>query len=438
MTSQPNSTASTTSATATNPRPSAASAPGDNQPGHGRTFVLTLNAGSSSLKFALFDADSPLSQIVSGVISGIGSTLATFTLKDMAGDVLERAAIPALDQVVGLGYLLDRLAATVGAMEFSAVGHRVVHGGPHYGDPQRVDSAMLAELKRISAFNPVHLPCEIALMEVVAAKFPQTVQVACFDTAFHSQMPRVARMLAIPRRYEAMGVQRYGFHGLSYAGLMEELGRVAGPQFAKGRVILAHLGQGSSMAAVREGQGIDTSMGFTPAAGLMMGTRSGDVDPGLISFLAQTERMSPAAFDHMINRESGLLGVSETSSDMQELLARETSDVRAAEAVALFCYQAKKFIGAYAAALGGLDTLVFAGGIGENAPVVRTRICQGLEFLGLTLDASRNASGEEVISSDASRVAVRVIRTNEEMVIARSVCSVLGLGCATKNGEVQA
>ena len=411
---------------------------GDSQPSRARTFVLTLNAGSSSLKFALFDADSPLSQIVSGAITGIGSTLATFTLKDMAGGPLERAAVSALDPVSGLAYLLDRLEAMVGSNGFAAVGHRVVHGGPRYRDPQRVDSTMLAELRRISAFNPVHLPCEIALMEMIAAKFPQTAQVACFDTAFHSQMPRVAKMLTIPRRYEVMGVQRYGFHGLSYAGLMEEVERAAGAEAAKGRVILAHLGQGSSMAAVRGGQGIDTSMGFTPAAGLMMGTRSGDLDPGLISFLAHTERMSPAGFDHMINRESGLLGVSETSSDMQELLSRETNDLRAAESVALFCYQAKKLIGAYAAALGGLDTLVFAGGIGENAPLVRTRICQGLQFLGLELDEPRNAGDQEVISSNASRVVVRVIRTNEERVIARSVCSVLGLGCATQNGAVQA
>ena len=403
-----------------------------------RVDVLALNAGSSSLKFALFDAHSPLSQIASGAINGIGSTLATFTLKGMTGEVLERAAVSALDHVRGLAYLLDRLVATVGSTGFAAVGHRVVHGGPHYRDPQRVDSTMLAELRRISAFNPVHLPCEIALMDVMAAKFPQTAQVACFDTAFHRQMPRVAKMLAIPRRYEAMGVQRYGFHGLSYAGLMEEVERVAGTEAAKGRVILAHLGQGSSMAAVCGGQGIDTSMGFTAAAGLMMGTRSGDLDPGLISFLAHTERMSPAEFDHMINRESGLLGVSETSSDMEELIARETHDHRAAEAVALFCYQAKKMIGAYAAALGGLDTLVFAGGIGENAPLVRTRICQGLEFLGLALDEPRNAANKAVISSDASRVVVRVIRTNEESMIARSVCSLLGLGCATTNGEVQA
>ena len=403
-----------------------------------KAYVLALNAGSSSLKFALFDAYAPSTPIVSGAFNGIGSTLATFTLKRVTGETLECAAIPALDHVGGLAYLLDRISAVSGCTAFVAVGHRVVHGGLHYRDPRRVDSTMLAELKRISAFNPVHLPCEIALMDVITAKFPQTVQVACFDTAFHSQMPRVAKMLAIPRRYEAIGVQRYGFHGLSYTGLMEEVGRVAGAQAANGRVILAHLGQGSSMAAVRGGQGIDTSMGFTPAAGLMMGTRSGDLDPGLISFLAQTERMSPAEFDHMINRESGLLGVSETSSDMQELLARETNDPRAAEAVTLFCYQAKKLIGAYAAALGGLDTLVFAGGIGENAPLVRARICQGLEFLGLELDASRNAANEEVISSDDSRVVVRVIPANEERVIARSVCSVLGLGPSTKNGEVRA
>ena len=426
MTLQPNGTSPT------------ASAIDNSHPAHARTFVLTLNAGSSSLKFALFDADSSCSQIASGAINGIGSTLATFTMKGMKGEVLERAVVPALDPVRGLAYLLDRLEAMVGASRFAAVGHRVVHGGPHYRDPQRVDSTMLAELRRISAFNPVHLPCEIALMEVIAAKFPQTAQVACFDTAFHSQMPRVAKMLAIPRRFEAMGVQRYGFHGLSYAGLMEEVERVAGTEAAKGRVILAHLGQGSSMAAVRGGQGMDTSMGFTSAAGLMMGTRSGDLDPGLVSFLAHTERMSPAEFDHMINRESGLLGVSETSSDMQELIARETNDLRAAEAVALFCYQAKKMIGGYAAALGGLDTMVFAGGIGENAPLVRTRICQGLEFLGLALDASRNEANEAVISSDASRVVVRVIPANEESMIARSVCSVLGLGARTRNGELQA
>jgi acetate kinase len=240
-------------------------------------------------------------------------------------------------------------------------------------------------------------------------------------------MPRVATLLPIPRRYEALGVRRYGFHGLSYAYLMQELGLKAGSLAAHGRVILAHLGNGASMAAVRDGRSIDTTMAFTPAAGLVMSTRSGDVDPGLVSFLARSERMTALQFDQMVNHQSGLLGISETSSDMRKLLTREADDVRAAEAVALFCYQAKKWVGAYAAALGGLDTLVFAGGIGENAPLVRARICEGLGFLGIELNEAPNTANADVISADASRVSVRVIRTDEELMIARSVASVLQL-----------
>ena len=245
----------------------------------------------------------------------------------------------------------------------------------------------------------------------------------------------MARLLPIPRRYEAKGLQRYGFHGLSYAYLMEELHRVADANAAHGRVILAHLGNGASMAAVREGHSVDTTMALTASAGLVMSTRAGDLDPGLMLFLARSEQMTLAQFDRMVNRESGLLGVSETSSDMRDLLARATDDVRAAEAIALFCYQAKKWIGAYAAALGGLDTLVFAGGIGENAAPVRARICEGLGFLGLELNESRNAAHAMVISSDASRVTVRVIRTDEEVMIARSIHRVLGLGTQSNGIE---
>ena len=234
-------------------------------------------------------------------------------------------------------------------------------------------------------------------------------------------------MLPIPRRYAAEGVERYGFHGLSYAYLLEELRRLD-PAAARGRVILAHLGNGASLAAVHRGKCVDTSMGFTPAAGLVMSTRSGDLDPGLLSFLARREQMTPAQFDRMVNHESGLLGLSGTSSDVRDLLAREGRDRRAAEAVALFCYQAKKWIGAYAAALGGLDTLVFSGGIGENAPVIRERICAGLGFLGLKLSRPRNARHAPLISTDAGRVAVRVIRTDEELMIARSVYRMLALG----------
>jgi acetate kinase len=255
--------------------------------------------------------------------------------------------------------------------------------------------------------------------------------VACFDTAFHQTMPRVAKLLPIPRRFDAKGIQRYGFHGLSYAYLMEELARLGDPAATKGRVILAHLGNGASMAAVRDGKSVDTSMCFTPTAGLVMSTRSGDLDPGLAPYLARTEQMTTQQFYEMVNHKSGLLGVSETSSDMRDLLDHEKQDVRAAEAVALFCYQAKKWIGAYAAALGGLDTLVFSGGIGENAPVIRARICEELTFLGLELNKSRNEETAAVISTDSSRVAVRVIRTDEELMIARSVSRVLGLATAT-------
>jgi acetate kinase len=254
--------------------------------------------------------------------------------------------------------------------------------------------------------------------------------VACFDTAFHHDLPRVAQLLPIPRRYEAQGVRRYGFHGLSYAFLMGELARLAGAEAAHGRVVLAHLGNGASLAAVRDGTPVDTSMSFTPTAGVPMSTRSGDLDPGLVWYLARTENMSAKQFNEMVNFQSGLLGISETSSDMSDLLDREPQDVRAADAVALFCYQVKKWIGAFAAALGGLDTLIFAGGIGENASTVRARICEGLEFLGIALEEERNAANAGVISAAAGQVAVRVIRTDEELMIARSVCRVLGFSVA--------
>ena len=286
------------------------------------------------------------------------------------------------------------------------------------------------ELHRLRPYDPDHLPREIELIEEIRKCYPKLPQVACFDTAFHQTMPRVAKLLPIPRRFDAKGIQRYGFHGLSYAYLMEELARLGDPAVKTGRVILAHLGNGASLAAVRDGKSIDTSMGFTPTAGLVMSTRSGDLDPGLAPYLARTEQMTTQQFYEMVNHKSGLLGVSETSSDMRDLLAREKPDVRAAEAVALFCYQAKKWIGSFAAALGGLDTLVFAGGIGENCPVIRTRICDGLGFLGIELNKTGNAGNAAVISTDDSRATVRVIRTDEELMIARSVCRLLGLGLA--------
>ena len=240
-------------------------------------------------------------------------------------------------------------------------------------------------------------------------------------------MPQVARLLSIPWRYGRKGVERYGFHGLSYEFLMGELARAGDPAATRGRVILAHLGNGASLAAVARGKSIDTSMGFTPAAGLVMGTRSGDLDPGLLAFLARREHMTPARFERMVNHESGLLGISGSSSDMRDLTLRGATDARAAAAVELFCYQAKKWIGAYAAVLGGVDTLVFAGGIGENSPLVRARICAGLGYLGLGLSGGPNARNAAIISTASSRVKVRVIKTDEEVMIARFVCRVQAL-----------
>jgi acetate kinase len=390
--------------------------------------ILTINGGSSSIKFALFEAGDPLRRILEGGIERIGLPEATLRVKglDPADNFSRPLAAP--DHTVAVGVLMDWIEERLGRIPPTAVGHRVVHGGPNYSDPQLVTKEMVEELRQLTPFDPEHLPEEILLTEAFHRRFPDLPQVACFDTAFHHDLPRVARLLPIPRRYEAQGVRRYGFHGLSYAFLMGELVRLAGTEAAQGRVILTHLGNGASLAAVRDGKPVDTSMGFTPTAGVPMSTRSGDLDPGLVWYLARTEKLSAKQFNEMVNFQSGLLGISETSSDMRDLLDRETQDVRAAEAVALFCYQVKKWVGAFAAALGGLDTLVFAGGIGENAPPVRTRICEGLEFLGIQLDQKRNAKHASLISSDAGRVKVRVIHTDEEFMIARSVIRVLNLG----------
>lgn len=242
------------------------------------------------------------------------------------------------------------------------------------------------ELHKISPFDPEHMPEELLLIEAFQRRFPELTQVICFDTAFHHDMPRVAQLLPIPRRYEEQGVRRYGFHGLSYEFFMQELARLAGTKVAQGRVILFHLGNGASLAAVHDGKPVDTSMSFTPTAGVPMSTRSGDIDPGLLWYLAHNENMSAKQFNMMVNFQSGLLGLSETSPDRRDLLGLETHDIRAAEAVALFCYQIKKWIGAFSAALGGLHTLMFSGGIGENAPQVRARICERLEFLGIKIE----------------------------------------------------
>jgi acetate kinase len=292
---------------------------------------------------------------------------------------------------------------------------------------EQVTPELLRQLRSITPYDPEHLPREIELIETLQRQYPRAAQVVCYDTAFHRDLPRVAQQFPIPRRFEAQGVRRFGFHGLSYTFLLQELQRLGDPSAVSGRVVLAHLGSGASLAAVRDGRSVDTSMGFTPTGGLMMGTRSGDLDPGLLGFLARHESMSAARIQRLLNHESGLLGVSESSADVRDLLQREVSDIRAREALDLYCYQIKKWLGAFAAVLGGLDTLVFAGGVGENSPPVRARVCTGMAYVGVELDAARNAANAAVISASGAPVRVRVIRTDEEAVIARDTQRVLQL-----------
>lgn len=393
----------------------------------GAGSILTINGGSSTLKFALFRAEATPVRELSGLIDRIGSSSDTMmSIRTSDGDT-DRRIVDAPDHAACLGPIMDYLEDRLAREPLAAIGHRVVHGGREYREPQHVTQVVIEVLQRLSPYDPEHLPAEIALIKECVRRYPDLPHVACFDTAFHRDMPAVARLLPIPRRYEQQGVQRYGFHGLSYAFLLKELARVGRPGEANGRVILAHLGNGASLAAVKDGQSIDTTMGFTPTAGLPMSRRSGDLDPGLVSYLARTEGMSADRFQRMVNSESGLLGISECSSDMRDLLKEETFNPKAAEAVALFCYQAKKTIGAFAAALGGVDTLVFSAGIGERSPIIRARICEGMEFLGIVLDPVRNEDDAPVISTENSPVTVRVIQTDEEYEIAESVVRLLDI-----------
>jgi acetate kinase len=397
-----------------------------------RNGILTINGGSSSIKIALFDAANSLQRLLKGRIERIGLPGSTFSIKGNAPADNFQRSIQAPDHEAAVRVLMDWVQERFPRGELLAVGHRVVHGGPKYLEAQLLTPEMVADLRQLEPFDPEHMPQEILLTEAFQKRFPGLPQVACFDTAFHRDLPQVARLLPLPRRYEAKGVRRYGFHGLSYSFLLEELGRIA-PAEAQGRIILAHLGNGASLAAVLNGRSVDTTMGFTPTAGIPMSTRTGNLDPGLVWYLARSEDLGAQRFNELINFESGLLGVSETSSDMRDLLEARARDSRAAEAVSLFCYEVKKCIGAYAAALGGLDTLVFSGGIGENAPEVRARCCEGLQFLGIEIDSEKNAAGAGVISRASARASVRVMRTDEELMLAKTVCRVLGLSTPQQN-----
>jgi acetate kinase len=390
-----------------------------------RARILTMNRGSATLKCALYEAGNAGELVVSMTIDRAGAAGGHLKIADPSGTALFDFPIGGGNSDAALEAMFGWLGEHGYFSEFAAAGHRLVHGGPRYKEPQRITPEFLLELEKLAPIDPDHMPEAIRGIEFIARKFPALPQVACFDTAFHGSLPKVARMYALPSRFYGQGMTRYGFHGLSYEYILSEL-RTFDETLAAGRIIIAHLGSGASMVAVKGGKSVDTSMGFTPLEGLVMGTRSGDVDPGLLLYLLAQEKMSAKEVATLLNKESGLLGVSGTSSDMRDLLGKAPSDALAADAVELFCYRARKYVGAYAAVLGGLDVLVFTGGIGEHAPAVRERICKDLEFLGICLDSSRNEANASIISSTNSRVNVRVIQTDEDRMIVRHVIGVLG------------
>ena len=372
--------------------------------------ILTLNAGSSSLRFAVFDADCARS--FEGKFERIGRPEARLILD---GEESPRPVALAThaDCLPVLYQLLEERGAGVPAI----IAHRVVHGGPDHFDSTAVTPGLLEELRAIISFAPNHLPVAIALLEAAGQRWPEVPQIACFDTAFHRDLPLAARLLPLPRRFAAQGIRRYGFHGLAFSSVVAELLHRTGGRIPS-RLILAHLGHGASLAALRNGRVMDTTMGFTPLGGMMMSTRTGDLDPGVLAFLAARDQLSPAALEQLVSGQSGLLGLSETSSDTRELLEREAADSRAAEALAVFVHQARKAIGACTATLGGLDALVFSGGIGENSSVLRARLCAHFEYLDLIIDPALNAANAPIISDEASRVMVYVIPADEESTLA--------------------
>ena len=382
--------------------------------------ILCLNSGSSSLKFALYQLGGGTdTALVEGAVERIGLPNGRLSVHAQTSGLSREE----------LGAFHDHQAAVQAAFDSleqlqlptpEAVGHRIVHGGADHIAPEQVDARLLEDLRQLAPYAPLHLPAEIQGIEAVTARFPHLPQVACFDTAFHRRMPELAQRFPLPRAIWDAGVRRYGFHGLSYEYIIDEVGATA-----LGRAVIAHLGNGASMAAILDGTSVDTTMGFSPVSGLVMGSRSGDLDPSVVIRLIQENKMPPPEVNALLNKQSGLLGVSGSSEDMRDLLDRESTEPHAADAIQIFCYSAKKYIGAYAAALGGLDTLVFTAGIGENAPRIRERICSGLDFLGFKIDAARNNANVPLISTDDSNVKVRVIKTNEDLMIARHTARLL-------------
>lgn len=389
-----------------------------------RSCILVLNAGSSSIKFALFSANEPLCRHLSGAVDGIGRAQGRFRARDEAGRVQADEAVSVADHEQALKLVLSMIELPEARRSLIAVGHRIVHGGPGCDCPEPVTSELERRLGALIPLAPLHLPHNLAGIAAVRARRPHLPQVACFDTAFHRTMPKLARMTPLPRNVAGDEIQRYGFHGLSYEFVLDDLRRAHGKVIDSQRLIVAHLGNGASMAAIRNGRSIDTTMGFSTVAGLPMGTRSGDLDPGIILHLIAAKAMSVDAVQHLLYERSGLLGISGLSSDIQELLG-QMHRPEVVEAIDYFCARARAYVGSLSAALGGVDRLIFTGGIGANAPLIRQRICEGLRFLGIDLDPARNQSGERMISRHGSPVVVEALPTDEELMIARHTLALM-------------
>lgn len=373
-------------------------------------WILVINCGSSSIKFALYELEGVATRL-SGTLKGIGHSSGRFTAIRTGGKVITEEDILLKDNEAAFAHLAQWLQQIGYEKQLYVISHRIVQGGMQHTAPEKVTQQLKADLHTLAPLAPLHLPLELAAIDFFEKRYPGITQVCCFDTAFHRHMPLHAQQYALPRSYTQEGIIRYGFHGISYDYIVQTL-RPAG------KTIIAHLGNGASMVAINEQQSVDTTMGFTPAGGLIMGTRTGDIDPGVLLYLLQQKKLSPDQLHQLVNQEAGLLGASGLSADIQELVTAAPHNAAAAEAVALFCYQAKKFIGAMAAALGGLQTLVFTGGIGEHNAAVRAGICDKMAFLGIVLDNKRNEENEALISHRASPVTVRVMATDEEWMIA--------------------
>ncbi|BDV33513.1 acetate/propionate family kinase [Methylocystis iwaonis] len=388
--------------------------------------IAVVNAGSSSIKFAVFDAAAAPQLRLKGLVEGIGATPRA-RLSNAAGETLLTESPPpeGFDHAAATRTMMRIAADWLDGKDISIMGHRVVHGGPDFAAPLIVTGDIAERLASFIPLAPLHQPHNLAVIRAMHAEHPNLPQVACFDTAFHRVQPPIAQFFAIPRKYSEAGVRRYGFHGISYQYVTGRLREIA-PEIAKGRVIIAHLGNGASLCAVKDGRSVASTMGFTAVDGLMMGTRCGAIDPGVLLHMIDQYGFGPREIEDLIYRKSGLLGVSGISSDMRTL--RASSEPAAREATALFVYRILREIGSLAAALGGLDAIVFTGGIGENDKETRAEVCEGCAWLGVALDPAANQPGEQRISAARSRVAVFVIKTNEELEIAKSAWEILSAG----------